>query len=57
MIQIKRIRIFSESIALPLKLLFEIALKEKKFPDIWKIANAVPVQTVYLLSSAKYLKE
>ena len=57
MIQIKRIQIFSESIALPLKLLFEIALKEKKFPDIWKIANAVPVQTVYLLSSAKYLKE
>ena len=57
MIQIKRIRIFSESIALPLKLLFEIALKEKKFRDIWKIANAVPVQTVYLLSSAKYLKE
>ena len=57
MIQIKRIQIFSESIALPLKLLFEIALKDKKFPDIWKIANAVPVQTVYLLSSAKYLKE
>ena len=57
MIQIKRIQIFSESIALPLKLLFEIALKDKKFPDIWKIANAVPVQAVYLLSSAKYLKE
>ena len=57
MIQIKRIQIFSESIALPLKLLFEIALKEKKFPDIRKIANAVPVQAVYLLSSAKYLKE
>ena len=57
MIQIKRIQIFSESIALPLKLLFEIALKEKKFPDVWKIANAVPVQAVYLLSSAKYLKE
>ena len=25
------------------KLLFEIALKEKKFPDIWKLGNVVPV--------------
>ena len=37
------IQICGESIALPLKLLFETALKEKKFPDIWKLANAVPV--------------
>ena len=37
------IQICGESIALPLKLLFETALKEKKFPDIWKLANVVPV--------------
>ena len=36
------IQICSESIALPLKLLFETALKENKFPDIWKLANVVP---------------
>ena len=33
-ISIKIIQICGESIALPLKLLFETALKEKKFPDI-----------------------
>ena len=42
-ISIKMIQICGESIALPLKLLFETALKEKKFPDIWKLANMVPV--------------
>ena len=42
-ISIKMIQICGESIALPLKLLFETALKEKKFPDIWKLANVVPV--------------
>ena len=40
---VKMIQICGESIALPLKLIFETALKEKKFPDIWKIANVVPV--------------
>ena len=39
-ISIKMIQICGESIALPLKLLFETALKEKKFPDIWKLANS-----------------
>ena len=43
MVQIKRIQICGESIALPLKLLFKTALKEEKFPYIWKIANSVPV--------------
>ena len=33
---------WGESIALPLKLLSEPALKEKKFPDIWKLSNVVP---------------
>ena len=42
-ISIKIIQICDESIALPLKLLFERALKEKKFPDIWKLVNVVPV--------------
>ena len=56
--------------ALSLMLAFEtlLALKEKKFPDIWKKANVVPVnkkennllKTIVLLSyslfSAKYLK-
>ena len=37
------IQICSESIPLPLKLLFETTLKEKKIPDIWKLANVVPV--------------
>ena len=42
-ISIKIIQICDESIALPLKLLFERALKEKKFPDLWKLVNVVPV--------------
>ena len=36
-------QIYDESIALPLKLLFETALNEKKFPDIRKLANVVLV--------------
>ena len=39
----KMIQICGESIALPLKLLFETALSEKKFPNIWKLAKIVPV--------------
>ena len=30
------IQICGDPIALPLMLVFETALKEKKFPDIWK---------------------
>ena len=37
------IQICGEYIALPLKLLFETALKEKKLADMWKLANVVPV--------------
>ena len=40
---IKMIQIRGEPIAVPLKLLFETVLKEKKFPNIWKLANVVPV--------------
>ena len=35
-------QICCDPIALPLMLVFEAALKEKKFPDIWKKANMVP---------------
>ena len=42
-ILIKMIQNCGESITFPLKLLFETALKEKKFPDIWNLANVVPV--------------
>ena len=42
-ISIKMIQIRGEPIALPFKLLFEAALKKKNFPDIWKLANVVPV--------------
>ena len=40
---IKMIQIRGGPIVVPLKLLFETALKEKKFPDVWKLANVVPV--------------
>ena len=40
-ILIKIIQICGKSIALPLKLPFKTAFKEKKFPDIWKLANVV----------------
>ena len=40
---IKIIQICCDPIALPLMLVFETALKEKKFPDICKKANVVPV--------------
>ena len=42
-ISIKMIQICGDPIALPLMLEFETALKEKKFPDIWKKANVFPV--------------
>ena len=44
-ISIKMIQICGDPIALPLMLEFETALKEKKFPDIWKKANVFPVHT------------
>ena len=42
-ISIKMVQICGKSIGLLLKLLFETALKGKKFPDVWKLANVVPV--------------
>ena len=37
------IQVCGDPIALPLMLVFETALKEKKIPDGWKKANVVPV--------------
>ena len=39
----KMIKICGESITVPLKIIFEQMLKEKKFPELWKKANTVPV--------------
>ena len=36
------IKICSQSLILPLKVIFENSLKKGKFPEIWKKANVVP---------------
>ena len=69
-ISIKMIKICSESLTVPLKIIFEQSLKEGRFPAIWKKANVVPVhkkEEKYLLkiyrpislfpSLVKFLKE
>ena len=38
------IKTCSESLAVPLKMIFEQSLKAGKFPTIWKKANVVPVR-------------
>ena len=40
-ISMKMTQICGESVALPLKLIFKTALKVKRFPDSWKIANVI----------------
>ena len=40
---IKMIKICGESITVPLKMIFEQSLKERKLPEVWKKANIVPV--------------
>ena len=42
-LSIRMIKICSESITLPLKIIFQESLKKGKFPEIWKKANVVPV--------------
>ena len=42
-ISIKMTKICSESLTVPLKMIFEQSLKEGRFPAIWKKINAVPV--------------
>ena len=53
-ISIKMIQICGESIALSFKLLFETALKEKKFLDMWKLTNVIPV---YKKEGKKFVKK
>ena len=67
---IKMIKICGESITVPLKMIFEQSLKEKKLPEVWKKANIVPVhkkedknliktiaQSVYFQPLVKFMKE
>ena len=42
-ISIKLFKICSESLTVPLKITFEQSLKEGRLSEIWKKANAVPV--------------
>ena len=42
-ISIKMIKICSQSLTLPLKIIFEHSIKKGKFSEIWKKANVVPV--------------
>ena len=64
------IKICGESITVPLKIIFEQLLKEKKFPEVWEKANIVPVhkkedknliktiaQSVYFQSLVTFMKE
>ena len=41
-ISIRMIKICSQSLTLPLKIIFEHSIKKGKFPEIWKKANVVP---------------
>ena len=42
-LSIKMIQICNEVITITLKLIFDQTLKKGKFPEIWKVANVVPV--------------
>ena len=42
-LSIRMIKMCSESITLPLKIIFQESLKKGKFPEIWKKANVGPV--------------
>ena len=42
-ISIKMMKICSQSLTLPLKIIFEHSIKNGKFPEIWKKANVVTV--------------
>ena len=42
-ISIKMIKICSQSLTLPLKIILEHSIKKGKFSEIWKKANVVPV--------------
>ena len=42
-ISMKVIKICSQSVTIPLKVIFEESLKKGIFPEIWKKANVVPI--------------
>ena len=42
-ISVRMIKIFTESLAVPLKIIFEQSLKEGRFLEIWKKANVALV--------------
>ena len=42
-ISIKKIKICSESVTIPLKIIFERSLKKEIFPEIWQKDNVVPM--------------
>ncbi len=42
-ISVPMIKLFDDSLVLPLRLIFENCLSQGTFPDIWKRANIVPV--------------
>ena len=42
-ISINMIKICSESVTIPLKIIFEESLKKGLFPETWKKANLVPI--------------
>ena len=42
-VSIKIIQICNDVITIPLKLIFDQSLTNGKFPEIWKVANVVPV--------------
>ena len=42
-LSIRMIKICSESITLPLNMIFQESLEKEKFPEMWKKANVVPV--------------
>ena len=45
-ISIKMIKICSQSLTLPLKIIFEHSIKKGKFPEIWKKANVFPAHKI-----------
>ena len=42
-LSIRMIKIYSESITLPLKIIFQESMKKVKSPEIWKKGNVVAV--------------
>ena len=57
-ISIKTIKICSESLTAPLRIMFEQSLKEARFPEIWKKANVLVhrKELSYFPSLVKFLK-